>query len=252
MAPATSFVFAAAMGFNRAMFTGIVETVGKIAGLTHGRDSVRLTVSAGRLAEENIAIGDSVAVSGVCLTVVEIKPPQLVFEAVYETLRRTSLGERSVGDAVNLERALIAGGRLGGHIVQGHVDGTGRIASIRPIGDSWFIYVDASPELLRYVVNKGSICVDGISLTVVEASDRTFSLSVIPHTWENTTLRDRKAGDVVNIECDVIGKYVERLLGGYIASGGEVLGFEKASRGVTMELLERAGFTETTGEATKW
>ena len=196
------------------MFTGIVEAVGKIAALDSGRDSVRVTVSSARIAED-VAIGDSVAVSGVCLTVVEIAAPQLTFEAVYETLRRTTLGQRRVGDLVNLERALKADGRFGGHIVQGHIDGTGRIASIRPVGDSWFVYVEASQELLRYVVNKGSVCVDGISLTVMDADDKAFSLSIIPHTWENTTLKDRRAGDSVNIETDIVGKYVEKLMGGW-------------------------------------
>ena len=226
------------------MFTGIVEAVGKIAGLDRGRDSVRLRISVSGIAED-VAIGDSVAISGVCLTVVEVAPPQLAFEAVYETLRKTSLGQLHVGDHVNLERALPANGRFGGHIVQGHVDGTGRIASIRPVGDSWFVYVEASPELLRYVVTKGSICVDGISLTVMEADESTFSLSIIPHTWENTTLKHWRAGDTINIECDIVGKYVEKLLGGYIA------GVEKAPRGVTMDLLARSGYVATV-EENRW
>lgn len=226
------------------MFTGIVETVGKIASLDRGRDSVRVRINAPRIAED-VAIGDSVAISGVCLTVVEITPPFLAFEAVYETLRKTSLGQLHVGDLVNLERALPANGRFGGHIVQGHVDGTGRIASIRPVGDSWFVYVEASPELLRYVVTKGSVCVDGISLTVMEADERTFSLSIIPHTWENTTLKERHAGDTVNVECDIVGKYIEKLLGGYIA------GVEKAPRGVTMDLLARSGYVAT-AEENRW
>lgn len=226
------------------MFTGIVETVGKVVALEQGRDSVRLRVTAPGIAED-VVIGDSVAISGVCLTVVEIAPPQLAFEAVYETLRKTSLGQLRAGQHVNLERALAANGRFGGHIVQGHVDGTGRIASIRPVGDSWFVYVEASPELLRYVVTKGSVCVDGISLTVMEADDRTFSLSIIPHTWENTTLKERHAGDTVNLECDIVGKYIEKLLGGYIA------GVEKAPRGVTMDLLARAGYVEA-AEESRW
>lgn len=223
------------------MFTGIVEVVGKITALESGRDAVRLTVSAARIAEE-VAIGDSVAINGVCLTVVEIVAPKIAFEAVYETLRRTTLGQRRVGDSVNLERALKADGRFGGHIVQGHVDGTGRIASIRPVGDSWFVYVEASPELLRYIVTKGSVCVDGISLTVMDADDKAFSLSIIPHTWENTTLKDRHAGDSVNIEADIIGKYVEKLMGGWASGGG---------RGVTLDLLSRSGYIEPEPEASR-
>jgi riboflavin synthase len=216
------------------MFTGIVEAVGKVVALDSGRDSVRLTAAAGRVAED-VAIGDSVAINGVCLTVVEIAAPQLTFEAVYETLRRTTLGSLRVGDPVNLERALKADGRFGGHIVQGHIDGTGRIASIRPVGDSWFVYIEASRELLRYVVTKGSICVDGISLTVMDADDKAFSLSIIPHTWDNTTLKDRRAGDSVNLETDIVGKYVEKLMGGWAPGGG---------RGVTMDLLARSGYIE--------
>lgn len=221
------------------MFTGIVETVGKLTATANGRDAVRLTVAAGRIAED-VAIGDSVAINGVCLTVVEIKPPFLSFEAVYETLRRTSLGRLSIGDPVNLERALAVNGRFGGHIVQGHVDGTGRIASIRSVGDSWFVYVDAAPELLRYVVTKGSICIDGISLTVMEVSDRTFAVSIIPHTWDNTTLEHLRAGDLVNLETDIIGKYVERLLG-----------TERLGPGVTMDLLARSGFVAAE-ESDRW
>lgn len=227
------------------MFTGIVETVGKVSAIERGSASARLTIAAGRVAED-VSVGDSVAVSGVCLTSVEVRAPHLCFEAVHETLRRTTLGQMQVGSAVNLERALPVGGRLGGHIVQGHIDGAGRIASIRPVGDSWFIYVDASPELMRYVVTKGSVAVDGISLTVAEAADRTFGLAVIPHTWENTTLHERRAGDPVNIECDILGKYVEKLLGGYIAGGGEVLGHERG--GVTLDLLARSGYVATATE----
>lgn len=231
------------------MFTGIIEAVGKVVGVERGRDSVRLTIAAGKVAED-VSLGDSVAVNGVCLTVVDFTPPHLSFEAVYETLRRTSLGDLVVGSPVNLERALPVSGRLGGHIVQGHVDATGRIASIRPMGDSWTVYVDASPELMRYIVTKGSVAVDGISLTVAESADRTFSLSIIPHTWQNTTLSEKRAGDTVNVECDILGKYVEKLLGGYIAGGGDVPGFERRPRGVTMDLLERSGYVAA--EEERW
>jgi riboflavin synthase len=227
------------------MFTGIVEAIGKVAALESGRDSVRLSVTSARIAED-VALGDSVAINGVCLTVVEIAAPKVAFEAVYETLRRTTLGQLRAGDPVNLEQALKSNGRFGGHIVQGHIDGTGRIASIRPVGDSWFVYIEASPELLRYIVTKGSVCVDGISLTVMDADDRAFSLSIIPHTWENTTLKERRAGDSVNIETDIIGKYVEKLMSGYAPGGG---------RGVTMDLLARSGYMEPQPEpetARRW
>jgi riboflavin synthase len=233
------------------MFTGIIETVGKVGGIERQGESVRLTVAAGKVAED-VAIGDSVSVNGVCLTVVEAKPPFLTFDAVYETMRKTSLGTLNVGDGVNLERALQANGRFGGHIVQGHVDGTGRIASIRPVGNSWFVYVDASPELMRYVVTKGSVCVDGISLTVAEAEDRTFALSIIPHTWDNTTLHERRAGDPVNIETDIVGKYVEKMIGaGYggapsgNGSGSDYPYRERDRGGVSMDLLARSGYVAT-------
>jgi riboflavin synthase len=216
------------------MFTGIVEAIGKVAALESGRDSVRLSITAARIAED-VVLGDSVAINGVCLTVVEIAAPKVSFEAVYETLRRTTLGQLRPGDPVNLEQALKADGRFGGHIVQGHIDGTGRIASIRPVGDSWFVYIEASRELLRYIVTKGSVCIDGISLTVMDADDRAFSLSIIPHTWENTTLKERRAGDSVNIETDIVGKYIEKLMSGYAPGGGH---------GVTMDLLARSGYME--------
>ncbi|MBC8102648.1 MAG: riboflavin synthase [Cytophagales bacterium] len=225
------------------MFTGIIEAVGKIANIERQGESVRLTVAAGRIAED-VQIGDSVSINGVCLTVTSAHAPQVTFDAVYETMRKTSLGTLQIGDGVNLERSLPVNGRLGGHIVQGHVDGAGRIASIRPVGNSWFVYIDAAPELMRYIVTKGSVAIDGISLTVADSADRTFSLSIIPHTWDNTTLREKRAGDPVNIECDILGKYVEKMLGGYIAGGGEPLR-GASDRGVTMDLLSRSGYVAT-------
>ena len=220
------------------MFTGIIESLGKVANLERLGESVRLTVSAGSIAED-VRVGDSVAINGVCLTVTSAQGPQVTFDVVHETMRKTSLGGLQIGSSVNLERALSASGRLDGHIVQGHVDGTGRIASIRPVGNSWYVYVDAAPELMRYIVTKGSVAVDGISLTVAESADRTFALSIIPHTWENTTLHDRRAGDTVNIETDIIGKYVEKLLGGHIAGIDRE---QPTKSGVSMDLLARSGY----------
>lgn len=222
------------------MFTGIIEAVGKITGIERQGEAVRLTVAAGMIAED-AALGDSIAINGVCLTVTEARPPHLSFDAVYETMRKTGLGSLQIGDAVNLERALPVGGRLGGHIVQGHVDGTGRIASMRPVGNSWFVYVDAAPELMRYIVTKGSVAVDGISLTVAESEDRTFALSIIPHTWERTTLHEKRAGDLVNIETDILGKYVEKMLGGY----GVGSSTERERGSVSMDLLTRSGYVTT-------
>ncbi len=238
------------------MFTGIIESVGKVARIEREGESVRLTIASGKIAED-VALGDSVCINGVCLTATDFRAPHVSFDAVYETMRKTALGSLAVGDSVNLERALPVGGRLGGHVVQGHVDGAGRISSIRPIGNSWFVYVDAAPELMRYIVTKGSVAVDGISLTVAEAEDRTFALSIIPHTWDNTTLKDKRAGDLVNIETDILGKYVEKMLGGYGAhqassstTSNPYDGRDRDQGGVSMDLLTRSGYavaTETEG-----
>ena len=143
------------------MFTGIVETIGKVTRIERLSQSARLAISAGRVSED-VMIGDSIAVNGVCLTVVAIDAPELVFDAVYETLRRTNLGDLTIGNTVNLERAMLANGRFGGHIVQGHVDGVGRILSLRPIGNAWAVHIDVDPNLMRYIVEKGRFCVDGI------------------------------------------------------------------------------------------
>lgn len=229
------------------MFTGIIELMGRVVEIERAEESARLTIAAGAIAED-VVLGESVAVNGVCLTVVEVTPPHVAFDAVYETMRRTTLDALEAGSAVNLERSLPVNGRLGGHIVQGHVDGTGRIASIRPIGNSYYIYVDASPELMRYIVTKGSVAMDGISLTVAESEDRTFAVSIIPHTWEHTNLKDKRAGDAVNIECDILGKYVEKLIGGY-AAGVETA---RDRGGVSMDLLARSGYVATETETQPW
>lgn len=220
------------------MFTGIVETMGKVTRIERLSQSARLAISAGRVSED-VMIGDSIAVNGVCLTVVSIDAPELVFDAVYETLRRTNLGDLTVGNMVNLERAMLANGRFGGHIVQGHVDGVGRVLSLRPVGNAWAVHIDVTPNLMRYIVEKGSICVDGISLTVSDAGGSSFGISVIPHTWANTTLSQKRAGDSLNVECDIIGKYVEQLFGKS----------HTAPETVSMDMLVRSGFAaETTSD----
>ncbi len=161
---------------------------------------------------EDIAVGDSVAIDGCCLTVTRVEPGRLAFQAVPETLRRTVLGARAAGDPVNVERALRADGRLDGHIVQGHVDGIGRIASLDPSGDDVILRVDCPADLADLLVPKGSVAIDGVSLTVVDADPGAFSVALIPHTLAVTTLGRRAAGDAVNLEADVIGKYVRRYL----------------------------------------
>ena len=192
------------------MFTGLVEEVGRVAGLEAG-DMYRLTVSANRVLE-GTRMGDSVSVNGVCLTVNEVDGETLVFQAMPETLRRTSLGDLVEGSPVNLERAMSLNRRFGGHIVQGHVDGVGEVLDVRPEGDAGIWEFGAPEEVLRYTVEKGSVCVDGISLTVVSVREDSFTVSILPQTLANTNLEELEAGDRVNLEADVIGKYVERLL----------------------------------------
>jgi riboflavin synthase len=198
------------------MFTGLIEEIGIVQNIERGEQSARFTIRAAEVTE-GVSLGDSITVNGACLTVVHQGPGEVAFDAVYETLQKTALGALAIGDEVNLERSLPASGRFGGHIVQGHVDGVGTIASIREVDNSFYVYITAPATLMRYVVRKGSIAVDGISLTVVEANDKTFSVAIIPHTWEHTNLRHRIAGDQVNLETDIIGKYVEKLIGGEYA-----------------------------------
>jgi riboflavin synthase len=166
---------------------------------------------------QGLAIGDSVAVDGVCLTVVALSAEGFAVECVAETLRRTALGDRRPGDAVNLERALRADARLGGHIVQGHVDGTGVVAEVRPEGEGTLVRIDAPPELMRYVVEKGSVALDGVSLTVAARDDEGLTIALIPHTLGATTLGEAAPGRRMNVEVDLVAKYVEALVAPYRA-----------------------------------
>ena len=193
------------------MFTGIVEESGTVLESIPGERAGRLTVSA-PTASADIQIGDSIAINGCCLTVVAREGDRLRFDVVPETLARTNLGRMQPGDAVNLERPLAVGGRLGGHFVQGHIDGIGTIRSLTPQENAVLLEIGVPPELSRYIVPKGSIAVDGVSLTVAEARSDGFTVWIIPHTREVTTLGRRRVGDPVNLECDLLGKYVERLL----------------------------------------
>ncbi len=192
------------------MFTGLVEEVGRVVSLEAG-EMLRLRTSASRVLE-GTRVGESVSVNGVCLTVSEIDGGTLTFYAMPETLRRTALGDLAEGSPVNLERAMSPAGRFGGHIVQGHVDGVGDVVGVRPEGDAEIWEFEAPKGVLRYTVEKGSICVDGISLTVVSVRASSFTVSILPQTRANTNLRELGAGDRVNLEADVIAKYVERLL----------------------------------------
>jgi riboflavin synthase len=192
------------------VFTGLVEEVGRVTSIGEG-EMLRLGISAGRVPEDT-RVGDSISVNGVCLTVGEVDGRTLTFFAMPETLRRTALVGLAVGSPVNLERAMSAGSRFGGHIVQGHVDGVGEVLGVRPEGEAE-IWEFAAPEaVLRYCIEKGSICVDGISLTIVSIGNGTFTVSILPLTRANTNLGELGAGSRVNLEADLIGKYVERLL----------------------------------------
>ena len=193
------------------MFTGLVEGTGRVVSVREG-GMARLEVAAGSLARD-AGIGDSVSVNGACLTVNEMEGEMLVFQAMPETLRRTALGGLREGSLVNLERAMKAESRFGGHIVQGHVDGVGEVVGVEPEGDAELWEFSAPESVLRYLVEKGSVCVDGISLTVVDVTSDSFTVSILPQTRAATNLRGLSPGDRVNLEADVIAKYVERLLG---------------------------------------
>ena len=188
------------------MFTGIVEEVGEVV----RKSSAGLAIRASAIMDD-LAVSDSVSVNGACLTVTKTEGGVFSVDTVPETLRRTNLGALYPGAPVNLERSMRADGRFGGHVVQGHVDATGEVVSIEPEGDSRVFTFSAPPSVMRYVVEKGFIAVDGASLTVVSCDCRAFSVAIIPYTWDNTVLGSRKVGDAVNLEADIMAKYVERL-----------------------------------------
>jgi len=194
------------------MFTGLIERVGSIVKIEEENGGRRFVIDGGDAEYlADAVIGESIATGGTCLTVVALHGRTFTTQAVEETLRRTTLGQKQVGDRVNLERALRANARLGGHIVQGHVDGVASIESVREEGESWWVTFEPPFELLRYIVEKGSVCIEGISLTVANVSYRKFSIALIPHTHQETTASDWRAGSLVNFETDVLAKYVERL-----------------------------------------
>lgn len=193
------------------MFTGIVEEVGTIRAIRRGAHSSVLSIQA-KTVLSDLSIGDSVAVNGVCLTAVSKDSSGFSADVMHETLNRSSIGALTVGSRVNLERAMAADGRFGGHIVSGHIDGTGTIAALRRDDNAVWYTVKADSTLLRYIVEKGSIAIDGISLTVASVEADRFSVSLIPHTASVTILGEKRPGDVVNLETDIIGKYVERLM----------------------------------------
>ncbi len=205
------------------MFTGIVEEVGKVRTARPGQ----LMVTAQKVLEDT-KLGDSIAVNGVCLTVTEVSPDSFSVDVMPETLGRTNLGALRPGDGVNLERPLAVGGRFGGHFVQGHVDGVGRVVSVTPEKEALLLKFEALQEIMRYIVAKGFIAVDGVSLTVVECNSTSFTVSLVTFTLENTTLGGRRPGNMVNLEVDIIAKYVAPL--------------REEATAITMEFLAEHGF----------
>ncbi|MEG0391640.1 MAG: riboflavin synthase [Anaerovoracaceae bacterium] len=218
------------------MFTGIIEEVGKVKAIARGANSSVLTLS-GQKVLSDVKQGDSIAVNGVCLTVTQFNQGEFSADVMHETLRRSSLGSLKVGSPVNLERAMAANGRFGGHIVSGHIDGTGEIVQIKGDDNAVIYTIKAEENLLKYIIEKGSIAIDGISLTVFQVEKERFSVSIIPHTRKETILSDKQVGSIVNLENDLMGKYVEKLL--FARNVGQQ---EKKESKITREFLTEFGF----------
>ncbi|MCD8191082.1 MAG: riboflavin synthase [Clostridiales bacterium] len=218
------------------MFTGLIEELGSVRRLTLSGVSGQLSIRAKKVLE-GTKIGDSIAVNGVCLTVIALEPEGFTADIMAETARRSSLGSCRPGDLVNLERAMPADGRFGGHMVAGHIDGTGSVTALRREENAVWVKIRAGADILRLVVEKGSIAIDGVSLTVAEVTERDFQVSVIPHTGAETTLLRKKPGDVVNLETDIVGKYVEKLLSQQSAAPAP-----QAEGTLTMDFLKEYGF----------
>ncbi|HUX60208.1 MAG TPA: riboflavin synthase [Ignavibacteriaceae bacterium] len=193
------------------MFTGLVEEIGKVEDKIPEGLGYRLIISASKVLED-LEIGSSISVNGTCLTVVKLEKNTFSVEAIEETLKKTNLGELKTGGKVNLERSLKADARLGGHFVLGHIDTTGKILDIKELTNSHFIKISFPKEFRQYLIYVGSIAIDGVSMTVAELSEGDFSIGIIPHTWDETIFSTRKKGDTVNLEFDVLGKYVERIM----------------------------------------
>ena len=223
------------------MFTGIVEEKGSVRYMQLTGESGVLAVKAKKVLERT-KIGDSIAVNGVCLTVTSLQPDGFTADVMAETIRRSSLGSCKVGSQVNLERAMAADGRFGGHIVSGHIDGVGVISSFEKEDNAVWVEIETPAKILRYIVEKGSITIDGISLTVAKLTDSSFAVSVIPHTGEETTLLNRNPGDIVNLENDIVGKYVERLMNFKTDDRDNKSEERNNSDSITMNFLNENGF----------
>lgn len=217
------------------MFTGIVEEIGRVKELKKGINSMILTIEAGKIMSD-LRLGDSVATNGVCLTVTELGKNSYKADVMHETMRRSSLGSLKAGSKVNLERAMPANGRFGGHIVSGHIDGIGTITNIQKDDNAVWYTINAPQNIMRYIVEKGSIAIDGISLTIAKVENDSFQVSIIPHTLKETILSDKGVGDVVNLENDIVGKYIEK----FVTLNKET---DKCSKsGISMEFLAGNGF----------
>ncbi|NLL71763.1 MAG: riboflavin synthase [Epulopiscium sp.] len=215
------------------MFTGLVEEIGRVEFVVKSIKSSRITIKAKKIME-GVELGDSISTNGVCLTVTSFDTDRFSVDVMAETMRLSNLSSLSPGDEVNLERALSLGDRLGGHIVSGHIDGMGTILNFQREDNAVWITIGCSPEVLKYIIYKGSIAIDGVSLTVAYVDESVFKVSIIPHTKDMTTLLVKKVGDKVNLECDMIGKYIEKLLGAK----------EQApiKKGIDLDFLNEKGF----------
>lgn len=215
------------------MFTGIIEATGKISAIKTSGVDLKLTIESDSLDFSDVKLGDSIASNGVCLTVTALHGNSFNADVSGETVKRTLFGQYKIGHLLNLEKALLATGRLGGHLVSGHVDGISSVENIEKFGEAWQVWIKMPHNLAHYIAEKGSITVDGISLTVNELSASAFRLTIVPHTARETTLMNLKAGSQVHLEVDLIARYLERLLQGRQQSG---------SKGLTMDLLQQRGF----------
>lgn len=223
------------------MFTGIIEEIGNIRSIKKGKESAVLEIGAEKILKD-VNLGDSIAVNGVCLTVTAFGEKWFKVDLMHESMNRSSLAYLKSGSHVNLERAMAANGRFGGHIVSGHVDGMGTVESMVKDDNAVWYTIKAEPGIMKYIVEKGSITIDGISLTVAKVTSTNFAVSIIPHTLKETILSEKKVGDMVNLENDMIAKYVERfvMMGTESIYGNQF--DEKKSSGITMEFLTKNGF----------
>ena len=220
------------------MFTGIVEEIGKVKEVKHGENSIKLNIECKKILED-INIGDSISTNGVCNTSTDINKNSFIADVMPETLRKTSLITLKYGSKVNLERALKADGRLGGHFVTGHIDGTGTIIMKKREGNAIWLGVSGDSSIMRYIVSKGSVAIDGTSLTVAEINSCGFKVSLIPHTAEVTILASKNVGDIVNLECDILGKYTERLL----QSRYDIeIGYKQRNSDISIDFLRENNF----------